>query len=454
MNYMFTILSFSIIVYSSIPNDCIRKFPFNRSSLNEYTVLKKKMKLLKPGVESVYKEKPISRKERILRNENKHGIKNHDHKFDVSDGENAKKNAEPCKHLSQRSKRLSKKFKTKDILPGLKNLDIEDFLQRNINNSNSKSTYVKNDNVFDSNEILDRHSFYKWKEVVNAFFIILSNFLKFACPEHVEYNEFEIFENMKTVEDLDRYLSQFMDRLKKTDLNIPPYKYNKPLFYTDDFIEPLKQEQFNIRSFMNILYHKSVYFGSGSSIGDLTIFLLHKINSNRIFLEEIKSVVLMIFHQYPTEEDELKDLENIKDLKIFVSKIIILIDLVNMFNPFEKTFKCCIRNINNLIVRILLDYLYKNDINKELNAVLKKKERIEILIREMPSLKIPIETLNLIFIDFLVSKGKDNVFNFYDPIFNLQYNRNIVKDYNELGYSYLLKAIDILYKLGDFALKN
>ncbi|KAF9764527.1 hypothetical protein NGRA_0485 [Nosema granulosis] len=344
-------------------------------------------------------------------------------------------------------------IKMKNLLPGLNNFDTMGFVRQNKSNIN----FIKNaiyPKKLPNMVISDEVSLRKWKEVVNAFITIFSKFFKFYSSEDFEFNKLDIFEHVKTVEDLDYYLEQVIMKLQSIKLNIPLNEYENSLVYTKHIAYVLSQKDFSIRTLMGHLLFYSNLLHLEMDIKSLTVLLLHKINKNRIFLEEIKSIVLTVFYLYPTEEYELNNKEYVKDLGMFISKMILLIDVTNYYKQTEESSKLCVQRIRYLITRNLILYYSKNNTLRRANLLISKKTRVFKLIEDNPSLKMPIDPYNFLFMNFLLAKYMDIVSIFCEPVLNLKSNEKLSKHYNKMGFSYLVKSIERLYRLGDFILES
>ncbi|KAF9764529.1 hypothetical protein NGRA_0487 [Nosema granulosis] len=353
-------------------------------------------------------------------------------------------------NVKLKNTKISSHFKMKEILPKLAGLNIQYFVHQDKFNRSFIKSVIPNNKL--ANIVLsDVLSLSKWKEVVNIFIIILNKYYKFSSSENFEFN---ILDREITVEDLDSYLSEFLLNMKTVKLDIPQNELNRSLLYTRNINFFLSQERFNINIITNILYNYSNILSLGTTIKDLIVLLLHKIKTNRIVLDEIISVILTVFYQYPTEEYEINDAEYVEDLKLFISKIIILIDVANYAKYSDKTSKMFIRNVNHMIARSLIIYYTKNNTQSRLYRILNKKLRVESLIEANSALRLPISPEDMIFMDFILAKHTDIVKNFCEPVLILKYNEKLNKNYYKLGYSYLIKAIENLYNLGYSIIDN
>ncbi|KAF9764531.1 hypothetical protein NGRA_0489 [Nosema granulosis] len=107
------------------------------------------------------------------------------------------------------------------------------------------------------------------------------------------------------------------------------------------------------------------------------MILLHKINNSKYMLEEIKSVVLMVFYRYPTSEKEIYNSKHVNEFKVFVSKIILLIGVANLVDPSDNMSECYIQNVNIIISRSLMNFQRRKPSRKNFNQAVKKNRKLE-----------------------------------------------------------------------------
>ncbi|KAF9758208.1 hypothetical protein NGRA_3241 [Nosema granulosis] len=343
-------------------------------------------------------------------------------------------------------------FEMKNIIAELKNLNTDIYADENSNCHPCREYYINHGKILPIVVKSDKVSLKKWKEVTNVFVMIFGKFYKFLMSQNFEFNSFEIFECKKTVENIDSFLSSVMDELMPMKLILPPNTYKGYFIRIEEFNKILCDKKYKVHGAM---LHLSIYakkLSRDMNFRDLIILLLHKIKNNNFLFHEIKSVILTVFYQYPTEEFELKDEEYVDDFKSIVSKIILLVETANYRKNCVEESERCVKNVNHLISRNLLLYFSKYNVIRREKRLKNCKETIIELIGTSSYSIIPIDPYNLIFIDFML--GKNNiVYNYCEPVLILKYNEKYKKYYNESMYSYVIKAIERLYTMVDIILK-
>ncbi|KAF9762443.1 hypothetical protein NGRA_2004 [Nosema granulosis] len=335
-------------------------------------------------------------------------------------------------------------FKTKKNIEQLDNIRNVSNILRYQRNSSTKAEKAC--------DILrrDRYSLQKWKIVVSSVIYVLENIHKFYYSEDIYSVHPLILQSFTTAENIEDVLKFVIDTVKIRKLRLP--EGVQPISSLQKEIAKLhKIFKFNVNETKCIkrLYHCAKRFAENNTIKELIILLIQKIQPLKIKLFEMKSIILLVFYQNSFDSNQKTDSKFLEYQKIFISKVILLLQLVSTLSKNEDPQKQVLykNKINKIIMKLLARYTAVQNAEVTLKGMLNFKSAFENLCYEG---LLPHNDCTFI---FLLTGKKCDVFRSYiNPFVQLKESLFLQKKFEACAFTHLLNCIKMLYDIVDIIL--
>lgn len=319
------------------------------------------------------------------------------------------------------------------------NENLKSFLHRKTKNRNRRLPFLV---------MKDFRSKEMWLKVTSAFKKIIKSYSKYLLGEETDLDHLEKEHSFESIETVDFFHSSLLNFIKIENFQSDRFKDEFYSLETDSlFSFRLSQRALktdNAVSFYRAVNSQPINY----DLEDLTSFLLYKIATNKMNLVEIKSIILTVFYNFPSDNGKLNSDDHISKLKCLIVKTIILINQANeTIYEFSVKYKNEeLQSINDFLVKILCYYLCGN--RSDLNY-LERFRRKKNEIKKYNSLDILVQHDDFIFFCWIF-KSLEIVKNFILPVIELQE----CPDFEKTTFFYLVRGVQRLNKLGDLILKS